>query len=205
MALCAAGAEAAADGGQRRRGRARHLQDRYYLETDRTLSRRHADRAWAAEAEEVYIYLRDDYPQCREILEQGDRGGEAAGLAPHTRSTCGAAPAPISAARNRRCWKASRADAACRATSRLSLAGRAVRPADPDQQLRDLFWVRDIVEKRAGVVHRPGAATAARGCAPSRCPGGQAAGGQTGAAGITARELIDEFCAGMADGHQFKG
>ena len=32
---------------------------------------------------------------------------------------CAAAPAPISAARNPRCWKASRASAACRGTSRL--------------------------------------------------------------------------------------
>ena len=34
--------------------------------------------------------------------------------------TCAAAPAPISAARNPRCWKASRASAACRGTSRRS-------------------------------------------------------------------------------------
>ena len=68
-----------------------------------------------------------------------------------------------------------------------------------------LFWVRDIIEKGpewftgqgrngrkglrtfsvSGRVHDPGVKIAP--------------------AGITARQLIDEFCGGMAEGHHFKG
>ena len=40
--------------------------------------------AWAVEAEAVYIYLRDEYPQCREILLREIAKLEAAGLARHT-------------------------------------------------------------------------------------------------------------------------
>ena len=74
-----------------------------------------------------------------------------------------------------------------------------------EQNVETLFWVRDIVEKGAqwmtaqgrherkgfrsfsvsGRVKKPGVVLAP--------------------AGVTARELIEEFCGGMADGHKFKG
>ncbi len=91
------------------------------------LPRRHADRApGRSRPTEVYIYLRDEYPQCREILQREIAQLEAAGLSrAHDASTCAAAPAPTSAARNRRCSRASRASAGCRATSRPSRARSA--------------------------------------------------------------------------------
>jgi hypothetical protein len=50
----------------------------------------------------VYIYLRDEYHECRAILTQADRrsaGRAVPELLPQT--SCGAAPAPTSAARSR--------------------------------------------------------------------------------------------------------
>jgi NADH:ubiquinone oxidoreductase subunit F (NADH-binding) len=74
-----------------------------------------------------------------------------------------------------------------------------------EQNVETMFWIRDIVEKGvdwftsqgrherkgfrsfsvSGRVKNPGVVLAP--------------------AGVTARELIDEFCGGMADGHMFKG
>src|SRR5213075_2662988 len=74
-----------------------------------------------------------------------------------------------------------------------------------EQNIETLYWVRDIVEKGAawfsshgrrerkgfrsfsvsGRVKKPGVVLAP--------------------AGVTARELIDEYCGGMAAGHTFKG
>ena len=71
--------------------------------------------AHVVEAPDVYIYLRDEYPAARET--PADRNRQAA-AGRSDACTCGAAPAPISAARNPRCSKASRASAACRGTSR---------------------------------------------------------------------------------------
>ena len=62
------------------------FKDRYFLETDpHRLLEGMLIAAWVVEAAEVYIYLRDEYPQCRAILESEIAAVEAAGLAPHTR------------------------------------------------------------------------------------------------------------------------
>jgi NADH:ubiquinone oxidoreductase subunit F (NADH-binding) len=68
-----------------------------------------------------------------------------------------------------------------------------------------LYWVRDIVEKGPGWFTSQGrnGRTGLRTFSVSgrvRNPGVKLA-----PAGITARQLIDEFCGGMADGHTFKG
>ena len=116
-------AGAAADGGQRRRGRARHLQGPL-LPRDRPapLPRRHADRRLGGRGRRTSTSTcATSIPHVREILLREiapARGGGAA--RPARRSTCGAAPGPTSAARSRRCSRASRASAGCRATSRRS-------------------------------------------------------------------------------------
>ena len=92
------------------------FKDRYYLETDpHRFIEGMLIGAHVVEAPDVYIYIRDEYPASREILER-----EIASCRRAVRCCiCGAAPAPISAARNPRCSKASKASAACRGTSRL--------------------------------------------------------------------------------------
>ncbi|HKS90061.1 MAG TPA: NAD(P)H-dependent oxidoreductase subunit E, partial [Stellaceae bacterium] len=62
------------------------FKDRYFLETDpHRFLEGMLIAAWAIEASDTYIYLRDEYPQCREVLAQEIARIEAAGLAKHTR------------------------------------------------------------------------------------------------------------------------
>ena len=74
-----------------------------------------------------------------------------------------------------------------------------------EQNVETLFWVRDIVEKGAewftsqGRHERKGFRSFSV-SGRVKNPGVKLA-----PAGVTARELIDEFCGGMADGHTFKG
>src|ERR1700737_2569729 len=118
--------------------------------------------------------------------------------------TCGAAPVPTSAARNPRCWKASKANGAC----------RGHRPPYPFQvglfglptlinNIETLWWVRDIVEKGADWWKSQGRND--RHGLRSYSVSGRVKnpGMKLAPAGVTVRELIDEFCGGMADGHTF--
>ena len=56
--------------------------------------------AWAVEAGEVFIYMRDEYPAVPEILPRRDRQARSRRASPSTpRCTSAAAPAPTSAAK----------------------------------------------------------------------------------------------------------
>src|SRR5256714_3149720 len=62
------------------------FKDRYFLETDpHRFIEGMLIAAWAVEADAVYIYLRDEYPQCRALLTIEIMAAEAAGMSPHTR------------------------------------------------------------------------------------------------------------------------
>src|SRR5437588_573434 len=62
------------------------FKDRYFLETDpHRFLEGMLIGTWAVEAADSYIYLRDEYPQCHEILAREIAAIEAAGLAPHTK------------------------------------------------------------------------------------------------------------------------
>src|SRR4029077_499350 len=62
------------------------FKDRYFLETDpHRFLEGTLIAAWVVEAAETYIYLRDEYPQCREVLAGQIAALEAAGLSPHTK------------------------------------------------------------------------------------------------------------------------
>ena len=105
--------------------------------------------AWVVEAAERLRLSARRIPAIREILLREIAAARGGGTgAAHAASTCGAAPAPTSAARNRRCSRASRASAGCRATARptppqVGLFGRPTLI----NNVETLFWVRDIVEK----------------------------------------------------------
>jgi formate dehydrogenase beta subunit len=183
------------------------FKDRHYLETDpHRFLEGMLIGALAVEAEAVYIYLRDEYPQCREILLRELPKIEAAGLAPHTRIhlrrgagayICGEESAMLESIEGKRGLPRHRPPFA----AQVGLFGRPTLI----NNVETLWWVRDIVEKGAdwfGAQGRNGRKGLRSFSVSGRVkdPGMKLA-----PAGITARELIDEFCGGMAEGHAFKG
>jgi formate dehydrogenase len=183
------------------------FKDRYFLETDpHRMIEGMLIAAWVVEAAEIYIYLRDEYPQGREILESEIAAVEAAGLAPHTRIhlrrgagayICGEESAMLESIEGRRGLPRQRPPF----PAQVGLFGWPTLC----NNVETLYWVRDIVEKGVdwftsqGRNGRKGLRTFSV-SGRVRDPGVKIA-----PAGITARQLIDEFCGGMADGHAFKG
>ncbi len=183
------------------------FKDRYYLERDpHRFIEGMLIAAWVVEAPDVYFYLRDEYPEVRLLLEREIAKVEAAGLARHTRIhqrrgagayICGEESAMIESIEGKRGLPRHRPPY----VAQVGLFGRPTL----EQNVETLYWVRDIVEKGAswftshgrrerkgfrsfsvsGRVKKPGVVLAP--------------------AGVTGRELIEEFCGGMQDGHVFKG
>ena len=136
--------------------------------------------AWAVEAADVYVYLRDEYPQCRAILDSEIAAVEAAGLAPHTQIhlrrgagayICGEESAMLESIEGRRGLPRHKPPF----PSQVGLFGRPTLI----NNVETLFWVRDIVEKGPdwftgqGRNGRTGAAHLL-GVGPGQEPGGQA-------------------------------
>jgi formate dehydrogenase len=183
------------------------FKDRYFLETDpHRFLEGMLIAAWVVEATEVYIYLRDEYPQCRAILETEIAAAEAAGLALHARIhlrrgagayICGEESAMLESIEGKRGLPRQRPPF----PAQVGLFGRPTLC----NNVETLYWVRDIVEKGAdwftsqGRNGRKGLRTFSV-SGRVRDPGVKLV-----PAGITVRQLIDEFCGGMADGHRFKG
>jgi formate dehydrogenase len=183
------------------------FKDRYFLETDpHRFLEGMLIAAWAVEAAEVYLYLRDEYPQCREILEKEIAAFEAAGLAPHTRIhlrrgagayICGEESAMLESIEGKRGLPRHKPPF----PSQVGLFGRPTLI----NNIETLFWVRDIAEKGPEWFAGHGR-NGRKGLRTFSVSGRvKAPGVKLAPSGITARELIDEFCGGMADGHHFKG
>jgi NADH:ubiquinone oxidoreductase subunit F (NADH-binding)/NADH:ubiquinone oxidoreductase subunit E len=183
------------------------FKDRYFLETDpHRFLEGMLIGAWAVEAADTYIYLRDEYPQCREILEREIAGLEAAGLAAHTKihlrrgagaSICGEESAMLESIEGKRGLPRHKPPF----PSQVGLFGRPTLI----NNVETLYWVRDIVEK--GPEWFAGQGRNGRAGLRSFSVSGRVKepGVKLAPAGITARELIEEFCGGMAAGHAFKG
>jgi formate dehydrogenase len=183
------------------------FKDRWYLERDpHRFLEGMLVAAWAVGIGEVYIYLRDEYAGCRKILEDELKKLEAnppCALPPiYLRRgagayICGEESAMIESIEGKRGLPRHRPPY----VAQVGLFGRPTL----EQNVETLFWVRDIVEKGAewftshgrrerkgfrsfsvsGRVNKPGVVFAP--------------------AGVTARELIEEFCGGMVACHAFKG
>jgi formate dehydrogenase beta subunit len=183
------------------------FKDRYFLETDpHRFLEGMLVAAWVVEAPEIYVYLRDEYPQCREVLAQEITAIEAAGLAKGVRIDlrrgagayiCGEESAMLESIEGKRGLPRHKPPF----PSQVGLFGRPTLI----NNIETLFWVRDIVEQgpewfsgqgRNGRKGRRTFSVSGR----VKNPGVKLA-----PAGITVRELIDEYCGGMADGHKFKG
>jgi formate dehydrogenase len=162
--------------------------------------------AWIVEAAEAYIYLRDEYPEIRLMLVDELAKVEAAGLAKYTRLElrrgagayiCGEESAMIESIEGKRGLPRHRPPY----VAQVGLFGRPTL----EQNVETLFWIRDILDKGPAWVTAQGRheRKGFRSFSVSgrvRDPGVKLA-----PAGVTARELIEEFCGGMADGHTFKG
>jgi NADH:ubiquinone oxidoreductase subunit F (NADH-binding)/NADH:ubiquinone oxidoreductase subunit E len=177
------------------------FKDRYYLETDpHRFIEGMLIGAHVVEAPDVYIYIRDEYPASREILEREIRKLPPGGPVLHMRRGAGAY--------------------ICGEESSLldSLEGKRGlprhKPPYPFQvglfglptlinNIETLWWVRDIVEKGSAWWNSHGRND--RHGLRSYSVSGRVKnpGMKLAPAGVTVRELIDEFCGGMADGHTF--
>ncbi|HYC12844.1 MAG TPA: NAD(P)H-dependent oxidoreductase subunit E [Stellaceae bacterium] len=183
------------------------FKDRHYLETDpHRFLEGMLIGAWAVEAKDVYIYLRDEYPHCRETLLKEIAALEKAGHSPHVKIhlrrgagayICGEESAMLESIEGKRGLPRHKPPY----PSQVGLFGRPTLI----NNVETLFWVRDIVEKGPDWF-------AAQGRRGRKGPRSFSVSGRVKSpgvklapAGITVRELIEEYCGGMADGHIFKG
>jgi formate dehydrogenase beta subunit len=177
------------------------FKDRFYLESDpHRFLEGMLIGAHVVQASDIYIYLRDEYPASREIIEREIAKLPPGGPTLHMRRGAGAY--------------------ICGEESSLleSIEGKRGlprhKPPYPFQvglfglptlinNIETLWWVRDIVEK--GADWWKGHGRHERHGLRSFSVSGRVknTGMKLAPAGITVRELIDEYCGGMADGHQF--
>jgi formate dehydrogenase beta subunit len=183
------------------------FKDRYFLETDphRVLEGMLIG-AWAIEAREAYFYLRDEYPQIRMALETEIAALEAAGLTRQCRIhlrrgagayICGEESAMLESLEGKRGLPRHKPPY----PSQVGLFGRPTLI----NNVETLYWVRDVVEK--GAEWFAGQGRRGRKGPRSFSVSGHVKdpGVKIAPAGITAAELIAEYCGGMEDGHVFTG
>ncbi|MGC2519621.1 MAG: NADH-ubiquinone oxidoreductase-F iron-sulfur binding region domain-containing protein [Burkholderiales bacterium] len=183
------------------------FKDRYYLERDPHRFLEGAlIAAWAVDLAEIYIYLRDEYHGCRAILEKelaALKANPPCKLPPiHLRRgagayICGEESAMIESIEGKRGMPRLRPPY----VAQVGLFGRPTL----EHNMETLHWVRDILEKGADwfASHGRNGRKGLRSFSVSgrvRQPGVHLA-----PAGITVKELIDEYCGGMLDGHKFYG
>ncbi|MTI63265.1 MAG: NADH-quinone oxidoreductase subunit F [Methylophaga sp.] len=184
------------------------FKDKYFLDRDpHCFLEGSLIAAWAVGIDEIYIYLRDEYAAIREMMEVEIaklvanppvanmpklylRRGAGAYI-------CGEESAMIESIEGKRGMPRLRPPY----VAQVGLFGRPTL----EHNMESLYWVRDILEKGpqcltdhgrhgrkglrsfsvSGRVNKPGVHLAP--------------------AGITMRELIDEYCGGMQEGHEFYG
>lgn len=186
------------------------FKDRHYLESDpHRFLEGMIIAALCVGCDEIYIYLRDEYAGCREILtkeianlENNPPSGKYRLPPIHLRRgagayICGEESAMVESIEGKRGMPRLRPPF----LAEVGLFGRPTL----EHNMESVYWVRDIVEKGpewftsygrherkglrsfsiSGRVNKPGVHLAP--------------------AGITMRELITEYCEGMQDGHEFYG
>lgn len=186
------------------------FKDRHYLERDpHRFLEGMVIAALTVGCDEIYVYLRDEYAGCREILTkeiaalQNDPLSTGQKLPPiHLRRgagayICGEESAMVESIEGKRGMPRLRPPF----LAQIGLFGRPTL----EHNMETCYWVRDIVEKGpewftsygrnerkglrsfsvSGRVNKPGVHLAP--------------------AGITVRELIAEYCGGMLAGHEFYG
>jgi formate dehydrogenase len=180
------------------------FKDRYYLERDpHRFIEGALIAAWAVGIDAIYIYLRDEYHGCRAILER-----EIAALQAnppcaipeiHLRRgagayICGEESSMIESIEGKRGEPRLR-------PPYLAQVGLFGRPT-LEHNFETLHWVRDIIVK--GPAWFAGQGRNGRKGLRSFSVSGRVKkpGVHLAPAGITLRELVDEYCGGMLDGHE---
>ena len=183
------------------------FKDRYYLERDpHSFLEGLLIAAWAVEAERVYLYLRDEYPAVREILLTEIAAIENADFAKHTTIElrrgagayiCGEESSMLESIEGKRGLPRNR-------PPYVAEVGIFNKPTLV-QNVETLYWIRDIVEKGPDWFSGHGR-NGGKGLRSFSVSGRVAEPGvKLAPAGITVRELMDEYCGGMLEGHTLKG
>lgn len=182
------------------------FKDRHYLESDpHRMFEGALIAAHAVEAQRIYLYMRDEYPAVLEILRAEIDALEEAGLAEPGfielrrgagAYICGEESAMIESIEGKRGLPRHRPPY----IAEVGLFGRPTL----NHNVETLWWIRDIIENGADWF-------AAQGREGHPGPRSWSVSGRVkepgvklAPAGITVRELIDDYCGGMADGHNFK-
>ena len=182
------------------------FKDRVYLERDPHRFLEGAlIAAWAVGIEAIYIYLRDEYHGCRALLEaeleELRRDPPVQGMPPiHLRRgagayICGEESAMIESIEGKRGMPRLRPPY----VAQVGLFGRPTL----EHNFESLHWVREILE-RGGAWFAGHGRHGRQGLRSFSVSGRvREPGVKLAPAGITVRELIDEYCGGMQDGHDF--
>ncbi|WP_090436529.1 NAD(P)H-dependent oxidoreductase subunit E [Duganella sp. CF458] len=155
--------------------------------------------AWAVGIDEIYIYLRDEYHDCRKLLlqELARLGAQTPRI--HLRRgagayICGEESAMIESIEGKRGMPRLR-------PPYVAQAGLFGRPT-LEHNFETLYWVPEILAKGAAWFASHGR-NGRQGLRSFSVSGRvKQAGVKLAPAGITVQELIDEYCGGMQDGHQ---
>ncbi len=183
------------------------FKDRHYLEQDpHRFLEGMLIAAWAVGCESIYVYLRDEYAGCRQILSKeiqslqnsppsanhqipniNLRRGAGAYI-------CGEESAMVESIEGKRGLPRLRPPF----LAEVGLFGRPTL----EHNMETVFWVRDIIEKGPDwfTAHGRNERKGLRSFSVSGRV--QKPGVHLAPAGITLRELIDEYCGGMLPGHQ---
>ncbi len=183
------------------------FKDRVYLERDpHRFLEGMLIAAWAVGISAIYIYLRDEYHGCRALLEtelaklQDDppaplpkielRRGAGAYI-------CGEESAMIESIEGKRGMPRLRPPY----VAQVGLFGRPTL----EHNMETLYWVRELLENGAEAFASQGR-NGRKGLRSFSVSGRvKNPGVKLAPAGITVRQLIDEYCGGMKDGHAFYG
>jgi NADH:ubiquinone oxidoreductase subunit F (NADH-binding)/NADH:ubiquinone oxidoreductase subunit E len=184
------------------------FKDRWYLERDpHRFLEGMLIAAWAADIAAIYIYLRDEYHGCRAVLEaelaklQANppvsglprielRRGAGAYI-------CGEESAMIESIEGKRGMPRLRPPY----VAQVGLFGRPTL----EHNFETLYWVPELLAKGAAWFASQGR-NGRKGLRSFSVSGRvKLPGVKLAPAGITVRELIDEFCGGMLEGHSFYG
>ena len=184
------------------------FKDRVYLERDpHRFLEGMLIAAWAVGIAKIYVYLRDEYHACREMLEAELAGLRAASPYPGMPEVilrrgagayiCGEESAMIESIEGKRGMPRLRPPY----VAQVGLFGRPTL----EHNFETLYWVREILEK-GGAWFSSHGRRGRKGLRSFSVSGRvKNPGVKQAPAGITAQELIDEFCGGMKAGHAFYG